>query len=157
MVRVEPPAMPPAKAEPAPSRPEPATRQPERVEGHVTIQKVRAAWESIVMKAESEKQSLRGELRRAMPDAVEGNALVVKVPNAYSADVLRDNAKLIQKAIQEALGVSMQVNFQTGGAAPARGKGGGSTRTAASVHAAQPQPVAEDPDELFSYLNERIK
>jgi DNA polymerase-3 subunit gamma/tau len=157
MVRVEPPAMPPAKAEPAPTRPEPATRQPERVEGHVTIQKVRAAWESIVMKAESEKQSLRGELRRAMPDAVEGNALVVKVPNAYSADVLRDNAKLIQKAIQEALGVSMQVNFQTGGAAPARGKGGGSTRTAASVHAAQPQPAAEDPDELFSYLNERIK
>jgi DNA polymerase-3 subunit gamma/tau len=149
---------PPQAQEPA-RQPEPPARRAEPVEasGPVTIQKVRAAWESIVMKAESEKQSLRGELRRAMPDAVEGNALTVKVPTAYSADVLKDNAKLIQKAIHEALGVAMQVNFQTGGAAPARGKGGGNARTAANVHAAQTQPVAEDPDELFSYLNERIK
>lgn len=125
----------------------------------MTIQKVRAAWESILMKVESEKQSLRGELRRAMPDAVEGNALVVKVPNAISAEVLKDNAKLVQSAIQEALGVTMQVNFQTGGGAPARAKGGGAAKTAASLQASEPQPgaIAEDPDELFSYLNERIR
>jgi hypothetical protein len=111
------------------------------------------------MKIESEKQSLRGELRRAMPDSVEGNALVVKVPSALSADVLKDNAKLIQSAIHEALGVAMQVNFQTGGGAPPRSKGGSAARTAASVQASEPQPaaIAEDPDELFSYLNERIR
>jgi DNA polymerase III subunit gamma/tau len=127
--------------------------------GPVTIQKVRAAWESVLMKVESEKQSLRGELRRAMPDSVDGNALVVKVPNAISAEVLKDNAKLIQGAIEEALGVAMQVNFQTGGASPARTKGGGAARTAASVQAGEPQAgaIAEDPDELFSYLNERIR
>lgn len=126
--------------------------------GPVTIHRVRAAWESILMKVESEKQSLRGELRRAMPDSVEGNALVVKVPNAISAEVLKDNAKLIQGAIHEALGVAMQVNFHTGGPAPARTKGS-AARTAASVQASQPQAasIAEDPDELFSYLNERIK
>jgi DNA polymerase-3 subunit gamma/tau len=127
-------------------------------DGPITIQKVKAAWESIVMKVESEKQSLRGELRRAMPDSVEGNALVVKVPNAYSAEVLKDNAKLMQSAIAEALGVTMQVNFQTGGAPATRSKGS-AARTAASVQAAQPvsASIAEDPDELFTYLNERIK
>ena len=142
------------KSEHAP-KPEPAPA----AAGPVTIQKVRAAWESILMKVETEKQSLRGELRRAMPDSVEGNALVVKVPNAISAEVLKDNAKLIQSAIQEALGVAMQVNFQTGGAAPARTKGGSAARTAASVQAGEPQAgaIAEDPDELFSYLNERIR
>ena len=149
------PTPPPApKPERAP-KPEPAAV----AAGPVTIQKVRAAWESILMKVESEKQSLRGELRRAMPDSVEGNALVVKVPNAISAEVLKDNAKLIQSAIQEALGVAMHVNFQTGGAAPARTKGGSAARTAASVQAGEPQAgaIAEDPDELFSYLNERIR
>jgi DNA polymerase-3 subunit gamma/tau len=147
------------KAQPARApKPEPQST-PVAAAGPVTIQRVRAAWESILMKVESEKQSLRGELRRAMPDSVEGNALVVKVPNAISAEVLKDNAKLIQSAIQEALGVAMQVNFQTGGAAPARTKGGGAARTAASVQAGEPQAgaIAEDPDELFSYLNERIR
>jgi hypothetical protein len=107
---------------------------------------VKAAWESILMKVESEKQSLRGELRRAMPDSVDGNALVVKVPTAYSAEVLKDNAKLIQSAIAEALGVPMQVNFQTGGAPPTRSKGS-AARTAASLQAAQPASasIAEDP------------
>jgi DNA polymerase-3 subunit gamma/tau len=151
-------AAPPAAAAAPPVAP-PAPPKQKVEAGPVTIQKVRAAWESILMKVESEKQSLRGELRRAMPDCVEGNALTVKVPNAISAEVLKDNAKLIQNAIHEALGVSMQVNFQPGGAAPARSKGGGAARTAASVQASEPQggAIAEDPDELFSYLNERIR
>ncbi|HKU67807.1 MAG TPA: DNA polymerase III subunit gamma/tau [Candidatus Baltobacteraceae bacterium] len=148
---------------PSPRHAEPVEARPSDVEaktaGPVTIQRVRAAWESIVMKVESEKQSLRGELRRAMPDSVDGSALVVKVPNAISAEVLKDNGKLIQSAIQEALGVAMQVKFQTGGAASARARGGGAARTAASVQAGEPQSgaIAEDPDELFSYLNERIR
>jgi DNA polymerase III subunit gamma/tau len=172
------PAPPPAAPAPPPTRhPEPvasttlstSSGQPSEVEakkpepapapsGPVTIQKVRAAWESIVMKVESEKQSLRGELRRAMPDSVDGSALIVKVPNAYSADVLKDNAKLIQGAIQEALGAAMQVRFEASGAAPPRTKGS-AARTAASVQAApvSSAPIAEDPDELFTYLNERIK
>jgi DNA polymerase III subunit gamma/tau len=141
----------------------PRTPEPERAPlptpGPVTIQKVRAAWESILMKVESEKQSLRGELRRAMPDCVEGNTLVVKVPNAISAEVLKDNAQLIQRAIQEALGPAMHVSFRAGGAPPARAKGGGAARTAASVQASEPRAgvAGDDSDELFSYLNERIR
>jgi len=151
-----------------PSRPAPVVAQaaapapaPDRGRleqtGTVTIQRVRAAWESILTKVASEKQSLRGELRRAMPDALEGNALVVKVPTAYSADVLKDHASLIQSAIQEALGVTLQVSFHTGAAAP-RAKGT-AARSAASVQAAPSSAaaIAEDPDELFTYLNERIK
>jgi len=149
---------------PAKAAPEPQPKAQPKSSGPVTIQKVRAAWESVLMKVESEKQSLRGELRRAMPDAIEGNALIVKVPNALSADVLKDNAQLVQTAIQEALGVELKVKFQTGSAPPSRAKGGSAARTAART-AASLQDGAEamktasndDPDELFSYLNERIK
>ncbi|HZZ64614.1 MAG TPA: hypothetical protein VFE17_03880, partial [Candidatus Baltobacteraceae bacterium] len=163
-----------APAPAAPSKPQekprvstPAPEKQQAVEppagdaAPVTIQKVRAAWESVVMKAESEKQSLRGELRRAMPDTVEGNTLVVKVPTAYSADVLKDNAALIQRALQEALGTKLSVRFQAGSAAPARAKGGVAARGAGRLQdGAQPvvQPAGkDDADELFSYLNERIK
>ncbi len=145
--------MPPLQPQP-PSEPAPKAGAP------VTIQKVRAAWESILMKVESEKQSLRGELRRAMPDAIEANTLIVKVPNALSADVLKDNAKLVQTAVSEALGVSLHVTFVAGAAAPARPRGGGAARTAASLQdgaETMRSPSNDNPDELFSYLNERIK
>jgi DNA polymerase III subunit gamma/tau len=149
------------KQTPAPPQqsPQPQT-PPAKAATAVTIQKVRAGWESILMKVESEKQSLRGELRRAMPDAIDGNALIIKVPNALSADVLKDNAQLVQTAIQEALGVPLQVKFQTGTASPARPKGGSAARTAATLqdgaHAMR-TAAHDDPAELLSYLNERIK
>lgn len=129
--------------------------------GPVTIQKVRAAWESVVMKVESEKQSLRGELRRAMPDTIEGNTLVVKVPTAYSADVLKDNAALIQRALEEALATKLLLRFQAGSAAAGRPKGGVAARGAGRLQDGAQNPVQpaakDDADELFSYLNERIK
>ena len=113
------------------------------------------------MKVESEKQSLRGELRRAMPDTIEGNTLVVKVPTAYSADVLKDNAALIQRALEEALATTLLLRFQAGSAAVGRPKGGVAARGAGRLQDGAQNPVQpaakDDADELFSYLNERIK
>jgi DNA polymerase-3 subunit gamma/tau len=125
----------------------------------ITIQKVKAAWESIVTKVATEKQSLRGELRRAMPDAIDGGTLMVKVPSSLSAELLKDNAQLVAKAIAEALGTTLTVRFQTGAPASARSKGGTAARTAASLQDGADAITAalEDPEELFSYLNERIK
>jgi DNA polymerase-3 subunit gamma/tau len=131
--------------------------QPERGgEGEVSIQKVRAAWQSIRTKVESEKQSLRTQLSRAVPDAIDGNALVIKLPNSLMADILKDNAKIIEAAIAEVVGAPLRTSFRVDGAtAPAtRGKSGAAVAAVAAVASAQPD---EDPDQLFSYLNERIK
>ncbi len=122
--------------------------------GDVTIQRVKAAWESIRMKVQSSKQSLRGELLRTMPDAIEGNALIVKVPGALSAAVLKDNAALVQSAIREALGVTLTVTFQAGSAPAPRVKGaaarsGTTLRDGADVPASASN---DDPEEAFYLL-----
>jgi DNA polymerase III gamma/tau subunit len=117
--------------------------------GPVTIQKVRAAWQSIRTKVESERASLRTQLSRAVPDTIEGNAVIIKLPNSLLADTLKDHAKLVESAMAEVLGTSLKASFKVDGAA-ARSKGGSAAPTAATVQ-------DEDPDELLSYLNERIK
>jgi hypothetical protein len=114
----------------------------------ITIQRVRAAWQSIRKKVETEKQSLRVQLSRAVPDSIDGNALVVKLPVAFMADTLKDNSALIEGAIADVLGAPLKVLFKVDGAAPRRS--GSSPSGAAGLQ-------SEDPDELFSYLNERIK
>ena len=106
--------------------------------GGVTIQKVRSAWQSIRTRVESERQSLRTQLSRAVPDSIEGNALVIKLPNAVLADTLKDNAKMIEDAIAEVLGTPLRARFKVE-AGPAR----------------SPAPP-EDPEELLSYINERM-
>ncbi len=142
-----------------PAQPEVAPAQDAVAGGAVTIQRVKAAWESILMKVESSKQSLRGELRRAMPDALEGGTLIVKVPGELSASVLKDNAQLVRAAIHEALGVELQVKFAPGMSSP-RAKGGSAARSPASLHdggEVTRRTSNDDPGELLSYLNERIK
>jgi DNA polymerase-3 subunit gamma/tau len=140
--QVEPPPSPvEAKREPPPSAVE--AKQP------VTIQKVRAAWQSIRTKVESERASLRTQLSRAVPDSIEGNAVIIKLPNSLLADTLKDHAKLVENAMAEVLGTTLKASFKVDGAA-AKSKGGSAAPTAATVQ-------DEDPDELLSYLNERIK
>lgn len=138
----------------------PAVRQAHHdASGPVTIQKVRAAWNSVRTKVESERPSLRAPLSRATLAAIEGNAIVVHMPDAVMADILRDHVALVENAIGDVLDTKLRVTLKVDGSAPARSKGGGTARTAASVQAAQPvtAAIAEDPDELFSYLNERIR
>ncbi|HZT11860.1 MAG TPA: DNA polymerase III subunit gamma/tau, partial [Candidatus Baltobacteraceae bacterium] len=95
-------APPPAAAAAAPPATSVETAPPSNgPAGPITIQRVKAAWESIVTKVAAEKQSLRGELRRAMPDAVEEGVLRVKVPNALSAALLKASASLVGAAAAE--------------------------------------------------------
>jgi hypothetical protein len=98
---------------------------------------------------ESEKASLRAQLSRAVPDSIDGNAVVIKLPNSLMADILKDNAKLVENAMAEVLGTNLKASFKVDGAAT-RSKGGSAAPTAATVQ-------DDDPDELLSYLNERIK
>jgi hypothetical protein len=65
------------------------------------------------------------------------------------ADILKDNAKLVENAMAEVLGTNLKASFKVDGAAT-RSKGGSAAPTAATVQ-------DDDPDELLSYLNERIK
>jgi DNA polymerase-3 subunit gamma/tau len=109
--------------------------------GPVTIQKVKSAWQSIRTRIEGERQSLRTQLSRAQPDSIEGNALVIVLPNAVLADTLKDNVKMIEDAIAEVLGTPLRARFKVEA---------GAGKNAAPI----PQP--DDPDELLSYINERI-
>ncbi len=109
----------------------------------ITIQRVRAAWQSIRTKVESERATLRVQLSRAMPEAVEGHALIVRLADAWMVDTLREHAALIESAVADVLGAPLRVTFKV----DARGKGG----------AAPAAPAEENPDVLFQYANERIK
>ena len=153
------PPEPPAQPEPPPAQPAPvsveAKRKPEA--GPITIEKVKAAWNSVRTRVESERASLRGPLSRAGLAAVEGNALVLQLPDAIMAGVLKDHVGLLEEAISDVLNAPLRVTLKVE-SGPPRAKGS-AARTAASVQAAPPATasIAEDPDELFTYLNERIK
>ncbi len=106
----------------------------------LSLQRVRAAWQSIRGKVESERQSLRAPLSRAAIGALESNAIVLKLPDDWSADALRDHAGLIETAIADVLGVPLKVTLRVDGSA------------------ARPKAREEDaPDALFDYANERIR
>lgn len=130
-------ARPPGRVEPSPSVGAPP--QPTAA-GAISLQKVRAAWQSIRGKVESERHSLSAPLSRAVIDSVESNAIVLKLPNAWSADALRDHAVLIEGAIADVLGVALKLRLRVDGNA---------SKTSA--------PAEENPDALFDYANERIR
>ncbi|HET9096453.1 MAG TPA: DNA polymerase III subunit gamma/tau [Candidatus Baltobacteraceae bacterium] len=150
-------APPVSQGEPLEPRPSLVEAAPAKSEsGPVTIQKVRAAWNSVRTKVESERPPLRAPLSRATLSSVDGNALVLQLPDAVMAGILKDHLPLLEDAIGEVLNAPLRVTLKVE-SGPARAKGS-AARTAASVQAAPPpaSPIAEDPDELFTYLNERI-
>lgn len=105
-----------------------------------SLQKVRAAWQTIRGKIESQRQSLRAPLSRAVIDSLQNNALVLKLPDSWSAETLRDHAAIIEAAVADVLGVSLQVRLRV------EGNGGGA-----------PPPQGADADALFDYANQRIR
>ncbi|HZY95624.1 MAG TPA: DNA polymerase III subunit gamma/tau [Candidatus Cybelea sp.] len=111
-----------------------------RATSGLSLQKVRAAWQSIRSKVESERQSLRAPLSRAAIDALESNAVVLKLPDSWSADALRDHAKIIEQAIADVLGVPLAVRLRIDGSG-----------------AAGAPPNEDDADVLFDYANQRIR
>jgi DNA polymerase-3 subunit gamma/tau len=111
-----------------------------RVENAPSLQKVRAAWQSIRGKIESQRQSLRAPLSRALVDSLQNDTLVLKLPDSWSADALRDHAAIIQSAIADVLGVALNVRLRVDGSG-----------------ATTPAKSESDADELFDYANQRIR
>jgi DNA polymerase-3 subunit gamma/tau len=131
---------------PEPS-PEPSSKEPPKPKDspELSLQRVRAAWQSIRGKVESERQSLRAPLSRAAIESLETNAIVLKLPDSWSADALRDHSKIIEAAIADVLGVPLAVRLKVDGSA---------ARANASPTATAP---ASDADALFDYANEKIR
>ncbi len=145
----------PVQAPPSPSASKgsaaPATRS-EQARPELSLQKVRAAWQSVRSRVESERQSLRAPLSRAAIESVESNALVLKLPDAWSADALHDHAALIEAAIADVLGTPLRLTLRVDGSSG--GQKGSAPSGVASVTVA---PAREDSDALFDYANERIR
>ena len=141
---------PPAPAEPPAPAPQVVskTREPES-RAPITVQKVRAAWNNIRGKVESERASLRVPLSRTLVDSVEGNAVMLKLPDSFSADILRDHIKLLEDAIADVLGTPLRVTLKVDGSAKSAPK--------ATEPAASADDSGEDIDALFNYANERIR
>ena len=153
--RVSPPPptpVPQPKPQAAP-KPEPPSAGPP------TLQKVRAAWQNVRGKVESERQNLRAPLSGAIVDALDGNAIVLKLRDSWSADILREHAAYIEAAVLDVLGTPLKlvckVEAGTPPAPTARGKSGAAVPkdTPAIVDA---QVENDDPDMLFQYASERI-
>ncbi|HEX3370103.1 MAG TPA: DNA polymerase III subunit gamma/tau [Candidatus Cybelea sp.] len=120
--------------------------------GALSLQKVRAAWQSIRGKIESERQSLRAPLSRAAIESLESNAIVLSFPNSWSADALREHVKIIEGAIADVLGVPLRVTLRVDSSA-GRAKAPAPTGAGAAERSLQ----SDDPDALFDYANERIR
>ena len=118
------------------------------VAGPVTIQKLRAAWTTIRGKVEAERPPLRAPLSGAMVDSIDGNAVVLKLRAKFDADILKEHTKLLESAITDVLGASLQVRLETGVAPAAPG---------APTVGPMAQQADESADELFGYAQERIK
>jgi DNA polymerase III subunit gamma/tau len=130
----------------------PAEAAQPRDSSPLSLQKVKAAWQSIRSKIESERQSLRAPLSRATIESLESNAIVLSLPDSWQAAALRDHAKIIEAGIADVLGVPLKVTLRVDSNS-GRSKSpapGGDTE-------ARPVSAADDPDALFDYANERIR
>ncbi len=134
---VSPPA--PAKAKTQPKA-APASEAP-------TLQKVRAAWQNVRGKIESERPPLRAPLSSAMVGAVEGNDIVLKLRDERSAAILRKDTKLIEAAVVDVIGWPMHVIYRIEE---------GTTRGKSGAPGTRAEPE-EDAEALFQYANERIQ
>jgi DNA polymerase-3 subunit gamma/tau len=150
---VEGQAPPPPVPAPAPKLAKKEAAAPKPDAGPVSLQKVRAAWQSIRTKVESESPPLRGPLSGARVEELEGDSLVLVARNAVDADIVRGRIDRVESAIADVLGSPLRVTLRVDGS-PARPKGS-APGGVASVTAAEPQ--ADDADALFNYANERIQ
>ncbi len=140
-VEPEPEAEPTASVAPSATEPQP--------KGTTSVQQVRAAWTTIRGKVEAERPPLRAPLSGAMVDGIDGNAVVVKLRSKFDADILKDHAKLLERAIHDVLGAELKVRLESGSAA--------ATQAALDEPIPQFEESGDDPDALFNYANERIK
>lgn len=105
----------------------------------LNLQKVRAAWNNIRTNVESERQSLAAPLSRAQIESLESNAIVLTLPNSFSAEILREHAALVERAIADVLGAPLKITVRV------------------NANAGRAEPETEDPDVLFDYAKQRIR
>ena len=135
----------PVRTEPAAAAEEPAAAPKE-----LSLNKIRSLWQSIRMRAEGEKGSLRAGLSRATVASLDGDVLTLRVPDPPAGEVLRRDAATVKKAIAEVIGRNLELRIALGaGAAPADAGGG-----------APPLGIAngggEDSDDLMRYALEKL-
>jgi DNA polymerase-3 subunit gamma/tau len=144
-------AEPPQRVEPAPSaRAEaPATVDQPTAKAAVapmelSLQKLRSLWQSIRLRAEAEKSSLRAGLSRATLAGFDNDVLSLHVPDPPAAEVIKRDLATVKKAIVETTGRSIEVRVAvgSGGAAPA-----GSASSDDDEH----------PDDLMRYALEKLR
>jgi DNA polymerase-3 subunit gamma/tau len=145
------PAAAPAELKPTPKARAAVAPQAVAAGEAVPVQKVRAAWQSVRGKVESEHPPLRGPLSGVRVDDVDGATIVLIARNSVDEKIVRERVGLIEAAVADVLGVAMKVLVRVESSPRAKGAAPGGV---ASVHA---QVAADDADALFKYANERIR
>ncbi len=157
--RVEP--VPPERARAEPAAAEPAHAEPARVEPaaaapladapkELSLTKIRSLWQSIRMRAEGEKGSLRAGLSRATVASLDGDVLTLRVPDPPAGEVLRRDKATVEKAIADVMGRKLELRIALGAGAPPPDSGGGSLDTGVS------NGGGEGSDDLMRYALEKL-
>lgn len=126
--------------ETAPSEPEP------EVPAEPEIDKIRGGWESVCQTLKGKHPSLGVFLAEGYPKALDGDKLTVVLDedNGFHIEQLRKEDGKVRKAIKDALGMEVKVQFVTG-QIPGGGKTGESkTRTSVMEKAKQENPAIKD-------------
>ncbi|HWT04780.1 MAG TPA: DNA polymerase III subunit gamma/tau [Xanthomonadales bacterium] len=131
-VRTEPVRTEPVRTEAAVAAPEPRAEVlapapgPAVAPKELSLTKIRSLWQSIRMRAEGEKGSLRAGLSRATVASLDGDVLTLRVPDPPAGEVLRRDAATVKKAIAEVTGRNLDLRIALGAGAPPPDTGGAS-------------------------------
>ena len=112
----------PVRPEPAVAAPEPhaeaQSSAPAGAPKELSLTKIRSLWQSIRLRAEGEKGSLRAGLSRATVASLDGDVLTLRVPDPPASEVLRRDTATVKKAIAEVTGRNLEVRIAIGAGAP---------------------------------------
>jgi len=114
----------PVRAEVAEPRGEPPAPVPAVAPKELSLTKIRSLWQSIRMRAEGEKGSLRAGLSRAAVASLDGDVLTLRVSDPPAGEVLRRDAATVKKAIAEVTGRNLELRIALGSGAPPPDPGG---------------------------------
>lgn len=135
-----PPPPPPREPPTPPRREEPPP--PPGPAGALSVAKVRSLWANVRSRAESERPSLAAGLGRATIAEVAGDAIVLRMPDAVTAESLRRNLDVLNRAVDAVVGRPVEVRVTVGapnGDPPA-----------------DDEPSSDDLDDVLRYAAERL-
>jgi hypothetical protein len=115
----------------------------------LSLTKIRSLWQSIRMRAEGEKGSLRAGLSRATVAALDGDVLTLRVPDPPASEVLRRDAATVKKAIAEVTGRNLELRIALGTGAPP-------PETSAALDTGAEHGRGEDSGDLMRYALEKL-